>query len=403
MPTGEIQANDPIPGWVHDQVRTRIDYTQFVGPTCDSFEEPPEDATDAEIRSTVERWLTYNPTRVINGRLQSLYPHIAVPQCIQSWMESTRVTALEDTETETAPNPANVAVNPPLAADAMDAESAHADGDKKMPAKETRAGKPVTKKAEANDEDKKMPAKGRSQRPNKTTTTETDTAATSNILPSLDDLFLTEEEKVFIEDHIIPWLSDNDYTLEDDGTFYSDSIIPPVVQQWLIGRGARLSAAPPTVAASDAAPPPDATDDEIADAVDEWIRSHQVIMTNGVMRCLDPDQTVPKCVQDRVAYNLAQIVSLKDNARKANRIPQQLPAKRKAPAANAEDTHPASTTVTVNTNDPPAVETEDNPSDTAENATIDIDAQGDTAEDPIVINESTSNSDSDLADETETH
>jgi len=50
--------------------------------------------------------------------------------------------------------------------------------------------------------------------------------------------------------------------------------------------------------------------------------------------------------------------------------------------------------------DPPAAEEMDaNPSDTAENATIEIDAQGDTVEDPIIIYKSTSNSDSDSAQE----
>jgi len=55
---------------------------------------------------------------------------------------------------------------------------------------------------------------------------------------------------------------------------------------------------------------------------------------------------------------------------------------------------------TATTNDPPAaVEAETNPSVPAENSTIEIDAQGDTVEDPIVIDESTSNSDNDSADE----
>ena len=40
-----------------------------------------------------------------------------------------------------------------------------------------------------------------------------------------------------------------------------------------------------------------------------------------------------------------------------------------------------------------------NPSNTAENATIEIGTQGDTVEDPIIIDESTSNSDSDSAQE----
>jgi len=172
------------------------------------------------------------------------------------------------------------------------------------------------------------------------------------------------------------------------------------VQQWLIRQGARLAVAPASVAASDAAPSTDATDDEIADAVHTWIRSHRVRVRNGVMQCLDPDQSVPKYAQDRVAHDLAQIESLKDNACKTNRIRQQLPATRKSPTANTEDNHPPSAMETVTTNVPPAaVEAETNASDTAENATIVIDAQGNTVEDPIVIDESTSNSDNDSADE----
>jgi len=60
-------------------------------------------------------------------------------------------------------------------------------------------------------------------------------------------------------------------------------------------------------------------------------------------------------------------------------------------------------TENATTNNPPtAVEAETNPSETAQNATIaiiEIDVQGDTVEDPIVIDESTSNSDNDSADE----
>jgi len=116
-----------------------------------------------------------------------------------------------------------------------------------MPANESRSGKQNhATEAETKDEDKKMPARARIQRPNQNTIPETHTAATSRILPSLDDLVLTEEEKVIIEDHVIPWLRDNDFTMDDDGTFSSDSIIPPTMQQWLIGRGARLAAVTPT-------------------------------------------------------------------------------------------------------------------------------------------------------------
>jgi len=89
----------------------------------------------------------------------------------------------------------------------------------------------------------------------------------------------------------------------------------------------------------------------------------------------------------------AQIASTKDADRDVKGIQQQLPAKRKAPTANAEDNHPSSVTEIATT------VADANPSDTAENATIASDAQGDTVEDPIVIDESTSNSDNDSADE----
>jgi len=164
--------------------------------------------------------------------------------------------------------------------------------------------------------------------------------------------------------------------------------------------GGRPAATPPSVKAFDAAPPPDATDEEIADAVHTWIRSHRVIVQNGVMHCLDPARLVPKYVQDWVAHDFAQIESLKDDACKANRIRHQLPAKRKPPTANTEDNHPLSTTKNATTTETPtAVEAETNPSETAQNTTIEIDAQVNTVEDHIVINKSTSNSDNDSADE----
>jgi len=125
------------------------------------------------------------------------------------------------------------------------------DGDKKIPAKAaiilTRSNQRPYNATTETTRDTKRPAKKA-----KSNITETDTTATSRILPSLDDLFLPEEEKVFIEDHIIPWLNDNDYTLDEDGTFYTDSIIPPAIQEWFIGRGAQLAAIPPTRAIPEA-------------------------------------------------------------------------------------------------------------------------------------------------------
>jgi len=135
------------------------------------------------------------------------------------------------------------------------------DEDKKMPAKEARSNtkKPVAKKETEIDEDKKMPAS--SQRPSTDTPRATVTAATSDVLPSLENL--TAEDEELILDHIIPWLRDNDIALHDNGIFYSESTTPPLVQQWLIRRGAVPATTPPAVAAY-ATPPTDATDDEIA-------------------------------------------------------------------------------------------------------------------------------------------
>jgi len=73
---------------------------------------------------------------------------------------------------------------------------------------------------------------------------------------------------------------------------------------------------------------------------------------------------------------------------------QQLSAKRSSPTANTEENtyHPSVPTENAQTNGPPAAEEMDaNPSDTAENATIEIDGQGDTVEDPIIIMPTTAN------------
>jgi len=153
------------------------------------------------------------------------------------------------------------------------------DEDKKMPAKESRSNtkNPAAKKEteiHEDNEDKKMPASN--QRPSTATPTATGTAATSatpratdtvvmsDILPSIEHL--TEEETALISNHVIPWLSYNDITLNANGTFYSDSTIPPLVQQWLISQGARPVATPTSVAAS-ATPTQEATDDGIADRI----------------------------------------------------------------------------------------------------------------------------------------
>jgi len=97
--------------------------------------------------------------------------------------------------------------------------------------------------------------------------------------------------------------------------------------------------APPAAAVAHDAPPPDATEAEISKAVSAWISSHRITVTDGVIQCLDPDQTVPQCVQDRMDHNVAQIKSLKQEGhRKAKRTHQQLPATRSVIAPQSSTT-----------------------------------------------------------------
>ena len=149
-----------------------------------------------------------------------------------------------------------------------------------------------------------------------------------------------------------------------------------------------------------------ATEEELDKAVQEWFNSHPTTITEGVIECLDPDQSVPQYVQDRMDCNLAQITSLKAASRKVKKIQQQLPSKRKRPAANTQEHHAGATETSQTNSTPTAGGTETNQSEStanssapAVNATIEIDAQGDTVEDPIIIDEATSNSDHDSEEE----
>jgi len=44
---------------------------------------------------------------------------------------------------------------------------------------------------------------------------------------------LTDAENDWLSDNVIPWLSYNNVTLNEDGSYHSNSTIPPLVQQWL--------------------------------------------------------------------------------------------------------------------------------------------------------------------------
>ena len=180
--------------------------TSDISPPLENITEEDEEL----IRDYIIPWLKDNDITLSANGIS--YSETITPPSVQQWL--IRRGAVP---TATPPAIAASATPPPDATD---------DGIAAKKAKSS-AKKPVAKTAEENDEDKKRPARASSQRPSKATPTATGTAATSDILPSLDDLFLTEEEKELIDDHIIPWLSNNDFTLSDDGTFYSDSIIPP--------------------------------------------------------------------------------------------------------------------------------------------------------------------------------
>jgi len=178
-----------------------------------------------------------------------------------------------------------------------------------------------------------------------------------------------------------------------------DQVVPQCVHDWMDHIRAQIGEMRqdnPSQAATDA------TEEELDEAVHAWFNSHPATITDGIIECLDPDQTIPQCVQDRPDHNLAQIASLKAASRKVKQIQQQLPAKRKLPAANTQEHHtgatetsPTNSTPTAGETEANQSETEANPSVTAENATIEIDAQGDTVEDPIIIDKATSHSDHD--------
>jgi len=97
-----------------------------------------------------------------------------------------------------------------------------------------------------------------------------------------------------------------------------------------------------------------------------------------------------QCIRDKeISESASEIESPKEDGHKAKRISRpQSPSTRKSPTVNTEETtaHPTGPTKNVPMNDAPAADEMDaNPSDAAENATIEVDTQGDTAEDPIII------------------
>jgi len=202
------------------------------------------------------------------------------------------------------------------------------------------------------------------------------------------------------------WLSSN--VIHIDGVFHSvdpDKVVPQYVHDWIahIRTQIRNMRQENQLASQTATA---ASEEELDEAVQEWFNSHPATITEGVIECLDPNQTIPPYVQDRLDHNLARIASLKAASLKVKQIQQQLPAKRKLPAANTQEHHAGETETSPTNRTPTAGGTETNQSETtanssatAVNATIEIDAQGDTVEDPIIIDEATSNSDHDSEDE----
>jgi len=202
------------------------------------------------------------------------------------------------------------------------------------------------------------------------------------------------------------WLSSN--VIHIDGVFHSvdpDEVVPQYVHDWIAHVRARIrNMRQENQLTSQTATA--ASEEDLDEAVQEWFNSHPATITEGVIECLDPNQTIPPYVQDRLDHNLARIASLKAASLKVKQIQQQLPAKRKLPAANTEEHHAGNPETSPTNSTPTAGGTETNQSATTANssattvtATIEIDAQGDTVEDPIIVDAATSNSDHDSEDE----
>jgi len=110
------------------------------------------------------------------------------------------------------------------------------DGDKKRPAKKTKPNDDGNKKMPAktvqsnDDGNQKMSAtkaKSNDDEDKKISTTERQQVNTSQTAT------LTDENNNWLINNILPWLSDNNITMNDNGTYCSDSTTPHLMQQWL--------------------------------------------------------------------------------------------------------------------------------------------------------------------------
>jgi len=158
-------------------------------------------------------------------------------------------------------------------------------------------------------------------------------------------------------------------------------------------------------------PPPNATKAEVHQWVLLWFQHHAHRITpEGIVQCLNPHQTTPQWIQTWVnnahahfarspATNAPRDTTTGTTTAEAATGQNSLPIKQKLPTVDdttAEmETPPTPTNVTATTTLPAdAIDADTLQPDTSENAPIEIDAKGDTADDPIVIKESTSDSDS---------
>lgn len=142
--------------------------------------------------------------------------------------------------------------------------------------------------------------------------------------------------------------------------------------------------------------PPDATDREIEIAMSAWFRkNHATVTSEGVVQSVNPDHTVPQFVQRWMDNIRPQIerMGTPTAARTTQSTQQLLRAKRKSPPAETE-TENENTSGTTESAPTEAEEMDANTSGTAENAPIEINGCGNTVEDPIIIDDSDSNSDS---------
>ena len=153
-----------------------------------------------------EKWLCKHKAKVsLDGVVQADCP---IPPQVQQWLENKRreATALRQLTARPQARPSTATVRGTVS-DTMPA-STHS---------------PITTTAHNREKGKQdheeSPTRLAQHRPSTENTSQTAT--------------LIEEDGDWLSDNVLPWLSNNNITLNDNGSYHSDSTIPPLVQQWL--------------------------------------------------------------------------------------------------------------------------------------------------------------------------